>query len=195
MWNYAGPDEFQEFAAASMEMLCWPYYGPTEGRVDSTDESTTVDSTVRRQNMLYEYLQDIAWGVMEDVFEHWVYGEAPEDVTPDQLDAKWLEVKQRFMPWEVREGDELEVMTGWQRWNWSLFRMPLYTIAYPIDTIAICLLGRQAQRDRASVIANYKAALSLGNTKPVTALFQAAGIPFPFSRQDVEEALQFALDE
>jgi oligoendopeptidase F len=191
LWNAVAPDEFQEFIATALYELCFPYYEQAQGGPFTTAEN----AAGRRRDILHDYLGIIAWGVMEDVFEHWVYGEAPEDVTPEQLDAKWLEVKQRFMPWEVAEKSQLEVMTGWQRWNWSLFRMPLYTIAYPIDTIAVCLLGRQLENGRASVLQNYKAALSLGNTKPVTELFRVAGIPFPFSHSAVEEALHYALNE
>lgn len=73
--------------------------------------------------------------------------------------------------------------------------MPLYTITYPIDTIAACLVGKQVQNNYAKVLEQYKAALKLGNTKPVSELFGAIGVNFPFSRQDVQNALKFAVDE
>ena len=190
-WNYYAPDEFQEFIAASMHELCLPYSVQTQGGVYSAAES----AAARCESILHDYLETTAWGVMEDAFEQWVYGDAPEDVTPAQFDAKWLELRQRFMPWDVAGKSELEVMTGWQRGNWSLFRMPLYTITYSLDTIATFLLAAQARGDRASVIANYKAAMSLGNTKSLPELFHTVGITFPFSQQAVGDALRFALDE
>jgi oligoendopeptidase F len=97
---------------------------------------------------------------MQDAFEHWLYGEAPEDVIPADLDAKWLELKERFEPWDDDYASEAEKMTGWQRNTWSLFRMPLYMITYPIAMVGTCQLGRLVQTDRARVINNYKAALA-----------------------------------
>lgn len=190
MWNYAGPDEFQEFAAEAMDMLCWNYYERSQGGF-----YTAAESAAACRHTLLLYLITLASEVMEDVFEHWVYGEAPDDVMPADLDAKWFELMKRFAPWQVAEMDKVEAMTGWQRWNWSLFRMPLYTIAYPIATVGVCLLGRQVQQDRASAIDNYKAALLRGNTESLPELFRVAGLSSLFTQQAVAEAVQFALEE
>ena len=132
---------------------------------------------------------------MYDAFEHWVYGQASEDVTPTQIDAQWLPFKQRFMPWETSGTGEQEAMTGWQRWNWSLFRIPLSMIAYPIAIVGVCQLAQQLQYDRPSVLDNYKRALVLGNTATLPELFRVARVTFPFTRRSVEEATQFAYQE
>ena len=132
---------------------------------------------------------------MEDAFEHWVYGQAPEDVTPADIDAKWLEVKQRFMPWDTPDASAEEAMTGWQRGNWSLFRLPLYTITYPIAIVGVCQLGVQVQQDRQRAVDNYKAALSLGNTETLSELFRIAGVTFPFTEHAIEAAVQFAHEQ
>lgn len=190
LWNFVGPDEFQEFVAIGMDMLCWPYY-----EQDQDTLYTATESAIGRQDVLRYYFEAFTNDVMEDAFEHWVYGEAPEDVTPDHIDAKWLEFKRRFQPWEELSAYEQKAMTGWQRWNWSLFRMPLYTIAYPIAIVGVCHLARQAQHDRARTVENYKTTLALGNTRTLPELFRVAGVPFPFTQQAVEEAAQFAYDE
>ncbi len=39
MWNLNGPEEFQEFAAASMELLCAPYYETDQGGFYTSAES------------------------------------------------------------------------------------------------------------------------------------------------------------
>jgi oligoendopeptidase F len=156
---------------------------------------TATESRAGRQSVLRFYLDGLANGVMEDVFEHWIYGQAPEDVTPADIDAKWIELKQRFMPWDTSDMSEEEAMTGWQRWNWSLFRLPLYTIAYPIAIVGVCQLGLQVQQDRARAVDNYKAALSLGNTETLSELFRIAGVTFPFTPQVVEAAVQFAHEQ
>jgi oligoendopeptidase F len=190
LWNFGGPEEFQEFVAIGMDMLGWPYYEQAMGGF-----YTATESRAGRQAVLQFYLEGLANGVMEDAFEHWVYGQAPEDVTPAALDAKWLEVKQRFMPWDTSDASKEEAMTGWQRWNWSLFRLPLYMIAYPIAIVGVCQLGLHIQQDRARAVDNYKAALSLGNTETLSELFRIAGVTFPFTRQAVEAAVQFAREQ
>lgn len=189
LWNFCGPDEFQEFVATAMELLCWPYYEHAQGGLYSPAES----AAVRQRDLLF-YLEALASTVREDAFEHWIYGEAPESLTPADIDTMWLAFTQRFTPWEDPDAPEQEVMTGWQRGNWSLFRIPLYTIAYPIAIVGTCLLGRRVEQDRARVITDYKAALALGNTEPLPELFRVAGLVFPFTQQAVEEAVRFALD-
>ncbi len=98
----------------------------------------------------------------------------------------------RVMFFDAREE---EAMTGWQRVNWSLFRIPRYTITYPIAIVGVCQLGLQVQRDRVRAVDHCKAALSLGNTETLSELFRIAGITFPFTRQAVEAAVQFAREQ
>lgn len=75
LWNFASPDEFQEFVAIGMDMLGWPYYDQTMGGFYTAEESR-----VGRQSVLRFYLKGLVEGVMEDAFEHWVYHQVPEDV-------------------------------------------------------------------------------------------------------------------
>jgi len=190
LWNFGGPEEFQEFVAIGIDMLGWPYYDQSVGGF-----YTATESRAGRRAVLQFYLNGLVDSVMEDAFEHWVYGEAPEDVTPAEIDAKWIELRQRFIPWDTSDASAEEAMTGWQRGNWSLFRLPLYTITYPIAIVAVCQLGLQVQQDRARAVENYKAALSLGNTETLSELFRIAGVTFPFTRQAVEAAVQFAREQ
>lgn len=186
LWNFSGPEEFQEFAAITMDLLCWPYYSQDQGGLYSVQESSHA-----QQNVLRWYLEEIANSTMQDAFEHWVYGEAPVDVTPSDLDAKWLDLTKRFKPWEDVSSNEVEAMTGWQRWTWSLFRMPLYMISYSTAIVGTCHIGRLLERDRLETIYNYKYALTLGNTEPLPTLFQVCGVKFPFTDDAVKEAMIF----
>ncbi len=186
VWNLNGPEEFQQFAATSLDLLSWPYYAQAQGGPYTTEESV-----VARQYVLNYYLDALPSCTLQDAFEHWVYGEAPADVTAADLDAKWLELKARFTPWEHESTCADEAMTGWQRWNWSLYRMPLYMITYPIAMVGACQFGRLAEADRTSAIHHYKAALTLGNTRTLPELFQAVGITFPFTCNRSILPLQF----
>lgn len=190
MWNLNGPEEFQEFVAVSMDMLAWPYYEQANGGV-----FTAAESTAAHRNVFGYYLESLTSDVMQDAFEHWVYGDAPEDVTPDDLDAKWLELKRRFLPWDNQYANETEEMTGWQRWTWSLFRIPLYMIAYPTAIVGTCQFARLVEADRAKAIQDYKTVLAMGNTRPLPALFRVVGLKFPFTAEMVEGAAKFIVEE
>lgn len=69
--------------------------------------------------------------------------------------------------------------------------MPLYMITYPMAVVGACQFGQLVAADRAGAIRAYKAALQLGNTQPLPALFAAVGVTFPFTQQAVADALQF----
>lgn len=191
LWNFNGPEVFQEFAATSMDMLCWPYYEQSQGGL-----FTTAESAMARHNILQLYLVFcFVKCVMEDAFEHWVYGEAPDDMTAADLDAKWLQLKERFEPWDTEHGSTDEQLTGWQRNTFSLFRYPLYMITYFMATVGTCQLARLAEMDRPGTVQSFKRALTLGNTQPLTKLFGAVGLTFPFTDQSVEDAIQFIFQQ
>jgi oligoendopeptidase F len=188
MWNLNGPEEFQEFVATSMDLLSWPYYVQDQGGLFTPEETIQA-----RQHVLGYYLDALVDCTLQDAFEHWVYGEAPDDVTPADLDTKWLELNRRFKPWAAIDGNSEEAKTGWQRWQWSLFRMPLYMITYPMAIVGACQFGRVVETDRPGAIRNYKMALAHGNTQTLPDLFRTVGLRFPFTQESVEEALQFVM--
>ena len=95
----------------------------------------------------------------------------------------------------MADAPELEAMTSWQRGKWSLFRMPLYMMSYAVAIVGACQVGRHAETDRTRAISDYKAAVVLGNTKPLPELFHVAGLTFPFTQQAVEEAVQFIVEQ
>ena len=191
LWNFNGPEVFQEFASTGMEMLCWPYYEQSKGGL-----YTAAESVLARQSSLQTFLGFCGVQcVLEDAFEHWLYGNALNDVTPDDLDTKWLELKQRFEPWDDDYTNEDEKMTGWQRNTFSLFRWPLYMATYAMSMVGTCQLARLAEIDRKNTIENYKAALTMGNTQSLPELFRTVGILFPFTNDTVKDAIQYVFDQ
>lgn len=73
--------------------------------------------------------------------------------------------------------------------------MPLYMITYPMAVVGACQLCQLAETDRTSAVHNYKSALLLGNTRPMSEMFRVVGLTFPFSREAVEAAAQFVVDQ
>ncbi len=188
--NMGAPDEFSECAAMSMMMLCYPHL--TAGGYSAEEAHLMV-----YDNLAF-CLLSIPRYVLHDAFEQWVYSEAPETVQPRDLDAKWLELCEQFLPDEDWSGQEALRATGWQRNTWSLYRMPFYMMSYPLALLGAFQIWRNALTNQAQAVQSYKAALALGNTQPLPALFEAAGVQFPLNPQVVEEITAFVtgyLDE
>lgn len=190
MWNLNGPEEFQEFVATSMELLGSSHYEQTQGGLFSAEESVRARQYGLQLN--FDWLAECA---LRDAFEHWVYGTAPDDVTPADLDAKWLELNRRFKPWAAGAANTDEAKTGWQRWQWSLFRMPLYMITYPMAFVGACQFMRNVDTDRNGAISNYRTALAAGNTQTLPELFRSVGVDFPFTLAAVAETVHFVLEQ
>ena len=68
LWNFGGPEEFQEFVAIGMDMLGWPYYDQAMGGF-----YTTTESRAGCQSVLRFYLEALVDGVMEDAGEHFAH--------------------------------------------------------------------------------------------------------------------------
>ena len=177
--NMGAPDEFNECAAMSMMMLSYPHL--TAGGYSAEEAHLIMYANLVR------CLLDIPGFVLEDAFEHWVYGEAPETVQPHDLDAKWLELFGQYLPGEDRHVPEVLRMTGWQRNKWSLFRMPFYMISYPLALLGAFQIWRNALTNETQTVRKYQAALACGNTVPLPQLFETAGVRFPLDPQVVEE--------
>ena len=64
-------------------------------------------------------------------------------------------------------------------------------LEYAIAWLGALQLWRNALENPKKALEQYKYALSLGNTKPLPELFQAAGIRFAFDRQTVHELMVF----
>src|SRR5262249_6397654 len=141
IWNNSFPDEFAEFAAMSLWYLALPFLGRDEGGCYSAEELV-------RLREEYVTIEGVQANTLVDAFQHWVYGEAPDDVTPADLDAKWVELSARFEPWWDWSGLEDYQAAGWQR-SWSLYQQPFYEISYAIAQLGALQIWQRAQTDPA----------------------------------------------
>ena len=56
-------------------------------------------------------------------------------------------------------------------------------------------MWRNALRDQSKAVADYRAALALGDTRPLPELFQAAGATFAFDRQTVGDLMALVVEK
>ena len=124
-----------------------------------------------------------------DGFQHWVYAEAPENVTVAELNSHWDSLWSRFMGGMDWSGLSSERCTGWHR-KLHIFTVPFYYIEYGLAQIGALQVWRNALADQSEAVRRYRVALTLGNTVPLPDLYQAAGARLAFDPETVGELAQ-----
>lgn len=183
-WDWGASAEFSEVASMGMELLASPYLEASRGGF-YTDE----DAARARTEHLEGIIRFLPYMAVVDAFQHWVYADAPEDVTASDLDAQWDQLWQRFMPDVDWSGLEAERMTGWHR-KLHIFQAPFYYVEYGLAQIGALQVWRNAQRDQEEALRAYRAALALGRTRPLPELFETAGVRLAFDAGTVGELVR-----
>lgn len=162
------PIEFCEVASMGMEMMASEklasFYNPE-------------DAARARQAHLEDIVMLLPWIMRVDSFQHWLYKNPGHSRT--ERASKWLELEARF-------GDQLDwpELPEWRECSWinklHFFCVPLYYIEYGIAQLGALQLWVRYLADAPDAIANYRAALALGNSRPLPELFGRAGLSFAF---------------
>ncbi|HRK31819.1 MAG TPA: M3 family oligoendopeptidase [Tepidisphaeraceae bacterium] len=180
------PIEFCEVASMAMELLSVPHY----------DVFYSSEGDIRRAKAehLCKVVSTMPWVATIDSFQQWIY--THQGHSRAERTTAWLELSGRF-------GNEVD-WSGWEAWNsrrWQaqlhLYRVPFYYIEYGIAQLGALQVWMKAKNDPHQALANYRAGLKLGGTRPLPQLFSAAGIHFDFSKktmQPLADALEEELD-
>ncbi|MFC4426590.1 M3 family oligoendopeptidase [Deinococcus navajonensis] len=181
VWNRWSPIEFVEIPSMAMEFLT----------LDHLDHALSPEELGRyREKLLQGVVAFLPWAAQMDAFQHWLYAEAPEDLTIADLDARWLELDRTFHPFINWDGlDERIRAKGWQYYH--IFQVPFYYIEYAMCYLAAVGIWRQAREDAAGALERYKASLRLGNAAPVPELYRAAGVEFRFDQAHIRGLMAF----
>ena len=188
VWNFYPGMEFAEVASQTMELLMLPYLNEAEGGFYNDE-----DVVRARREGLERVLFLLPYLAKSDAFQHWLYTEAPEDVTIAEIDAKWLELEEHFDPGVDWSGLERERAKGWQYFH--IFAVPFYMLEYAFAWLGAVQIWRNALDDPQAALKKYRAALALGGTKPLPELFETAGARFAFDRETVGEAMRFVYSQ
>jgi oligoendopeptidase F len=191
VWYRSAPLEYAEVASMSMELLTMPYwdaYYPDEE-----------DANRARRKQLEGSIGLLPWIATIDAFQHWVYAN-PSHSREERANA-WLDIEKRFghqghvVNWEGLDAERKHV---WQRQG-HLFGVPFYYIEYGIAQLgALGFYLISLEQGEAAALAAYKKSMSLGGSKPLPKLFEAAGLPFDFGDETVGrlvERVQKELDK
>lgn len=176
----ATPMEIAEVASMAMELLSmeqWHLFFPDEN-----------DLARASKKQLKGTLSILPWIAVVDAFQHWLYTHPEHQV--EERRAKWQELFQRFTP----STDGWEAVPEYLNLQWQaqlhIFEVPFYYIEYGIAQLGSLALYREYLKDRQKGLEGYKNALSLGYTRPLPELYQAAGIRFDFSADYIAELVE-----
>jgi oligoendopeptidase F len=176
--------EFAEVASMAMELLAAPYLAAGEGGY----YADPADAARHRSDHLYNIITFWPYMAVVDAFQHWAYQDPEAAANPDNCDACWAELWQRFIPAVDWSGLETAMMTGWQR-KLHIFRFPFYYVEYGMAQVGAIQVWRNALRDQAAAVARYRQALALGGTQTLPQLYQVAGGRFTFDAPTMEAAV------
>ena len=179
------PMEIAEVASMSMELFTMNHW---QSFFDNEE-----DLNRAKEHQLERTITIFPWIAIIDKFQHWVY-ENPNH-TIDQRTHTWNEIVKEFSTDSIDySGLDAYRAIGWQR-QLHLFEVPFYYIEYGIAQLGAIGMWMQYQNNPASALENYMTALSLGGTKTLPELFQAAGIEFNFSPDYVKKLMDFTNNE
>jgi oligoendopeptidase F len=146
-----------------------------------------------KQHQLERAITIFPWIATIDKFQHWVYTHPTH--TLEERSAQWVSILQEFST-EVLDISGLDEYRkySWQR-QLHLFEVPFYYIEYGIAQLGAIGLWMQYKKDPEAALKNYMYALSLGGTKTLPELYEAAGLQFDLSPAQIKKLMDFVKEE
>ncbi|WP_134439382.1 M3 family oligoendopeptidase [Methylacidiphilum caldifontis] len=184
LYDYrSAPLEFCEVASMSMELFASSYL----------DEFYSEKELKRANRKLFEgILLFFPWMATVDGFQQELY------TSPDQSRENrariWEGLIARFGGVVDWEGYEEIRRYLWHR-QLHIFEIPFYYIEYGIAQMGALAFWIEAKKDLKTALERYLYALSLGGSKPLRELFQAAGLPFDFSSKTLKPLIDAAREQ
>ena len=127
-----------------------------------------------------------------DSFQHRLYN-YPTHTAEDRSDI-WDEIMSRYDAGVDYSGLEAVRRNLWQK-QLHIFECPFYYIEYGIAQIGALQVWANFKKDPKKAIDDLFRAESLGSSRPVKELFEAANIKFDFSPKTLEPLMQVVWDE
>jgi oligoendopeptidase F len=179
------PSEVAELASMSMELLSMEQWGRFFGEADELKRA--------KIEQLETILKILPWIATIDEFQHWVYENPAHTVAERQ--ERWKLITDAYgtgiVDWN---GFEDFKARSWQR-QLHLFEVPFYYIEYGIAQLGALAVWKNSKHDLPKAIQQYKNALTLGYTRQIPEIYDAAGIRFDFSDTYVQEIAEFVHSE
>lgn len=163
------PIEFCEVASMAMELLGGEFI---EAYYDEADARRA------RIKHLQGIIEVFPWIATIDAFQHWLYTHPGH--TREQRAGAWVGLVQRFGGDVDWSGHEEARRYSWHR-QLHLFLHAFYYVEYGIAQLGALQVWANSKKDRSRAVAQYRAGLALGGSRPLPELFEKAGCRFDFS--------------
>ncbi|MEN9978468.1 MAG: hypothetical protein RLZZ569_1093, partial [Bacteroidota bacterium] len=165
-----------ELASMSMELITMDLWNEFY-----SDENDFIRA---KREQLESIVKVLPWIATIDAFQHWIYTHPTH--TTEERTAEWLAISARFGTGMVDyTGYEFVRESSWHR-QLHLFEVPFYYIEYGIAQIGALGVWKNFKEDPKKALEQYKAALQLGYTKSIPAIYETAGLSFDFSSKSIE---------
>jgi oligoendopeptidase F len=179
------PSEVAELASMSMELISmdnWNVY------FDNTE-----DLKRAMRDQLVDVLKTLPWVAVVDQFQHWIYTN-PGHTDQERYDA-WVQIYGRFgagfADWSEHRDAQANL---WQK-QLHIFEVPFYYIEYGMAQLGAIAVWKNYKENPEKGLEQYLDALKLGYTKPITEIYETAGIKFDFSADYVKELVEFVKEQ
>ncbi len=182
------PIEFAEVASTSMEYI-GALYLRQSGLCSAREEFL-----IRMQHLEATLTSYLPWIVCGDAFQHWIYEHPEEALNTDKVDEKWAELVRRYHPDIDWSGLEDELRSNWHG-TLHYFTLPFYYIEYAFAGIGALEIWRNYLQDPQTTVQQYRHALSLGATRTLPELYEAAGASFTFNAAVLQDLTQLLLSK
>ena len=179
------PSEVAELASMSMELLTMDFW----------DEFFDNEEDLRRAKVqhLESIIETLPWVATIDKFQHRLY-EHP-DHTEEHRSVAWVHIYREFND-SVTDWTGLEKFRSylWQR-QLHIYQVPFYYIEYGIAQLGAIGIWKNYRDNPEQGLQGYLDALKLGYTAPISQIYEAARVPFDFSKKHITELMDFVRAE
>jgi oligoendopeptidase F len=179
------PSEVAELASMSMELISYDGLGAFYPE--------PADLKRAKEEHLEGIIKILPWIATIDKFQHWIYTN-PKHTAADRKNF-WLNLSKEFGTGMV----DWQGLEHFQAYTWQkqlhVFEVPFYYIEYGMAQLGALSVWRNYLQDKAKAIRQYKEALSLGYTKTIGEIYEAAGVKFDFSESYIQSLMAFVSEE
>jgi oligoendopeptidase F len=179
------PMEIAEVASMAMELMSMDHWNVYFDNAEDLKRA--------KEHQLERVITIFPWIATIDKFQHWIY-ENPKHSLEERAE-NWRRILNDYTSIAMDvSGLEEYRKSSWQR-QLHLFEVPFYYIEYGIAQLGAIGLWKQYKENKQQAIENYTKALSLGGTRTLPELYEAAGLKFSFSPDYISELMLFVHQE
>ncbi len=179
------PAEIAELASMSMELITMDYW-------DHFFDNPK-DLNRAKRTHLEDVLTILPWVATIDKFQHYLYENSNHTIA--ERTKAWLDIASELGSDVVDySGFENFKENQWQK-QLHIFEVPFYYIEYGFAQLGAIAVWKNFKENKKEAIKNFKAALAMGYTSPIPHVYKQAGIEFNFSKEYIQELMDFVKQE